>query len=46
MGMLDDLAIWNRALSEAEVNDLMENGFLAVEPDGKLTTAWGAVKYH
>jgi len=46
-GMLDELGIWNRALSEAEINDLVEKGFAAaVEPGGKLTTAWGAVKYH
>ena len=45
-GMLDDLGIWNRALSEDEINDLIEKGVFAVEPGGKLTTAWGAVKYH
>jgi hypothetical protein len=45
MGSIDDVAIYNRALTEAEIRELMERGpFAAVEPGGKLTAAWGAMK--
>jgi hypothetical protein len=44
-GVLDDVAIWNRGLSEAEVNGLMTGDVLtAVRPAGKLTTTWGEMK--
>lgn len=47
-GLMDDLNIWKRGLSEAEVNDIMNNGLgtvlTAVEADGKLTTTWGKLK--
>lgn len=46
IGMIDDLGIWNRALSEDEINALIEEGVFAVEADGKLATVWGAVKSH
>ena len=47
-GLIDEVAIYNRALSGAEINMLM-NGIgdvvKAVDPASKLTTSWGAVKY-
>lgn len=44
-GSIDDVVIYNRALTEAEVRQLMENGpFAAVGPGGKLTATWGASK--
>ena len=47
-GLMDDLNIWKRGLSEAEVNDIMNNGLgavlTAVEAGGKLTTTWGKLK--
>ncbi len=44
-GTMDDVAIWNRGLSQAEVAEMMTVGIpLAVEPSGKLTTTWGAMK--
>jgi hypothetical protein len=44
-GVLDDVAIWNRGLSEAEINELMTgDAITAVRPAGKLTTTWGAMK--
>ena len=47
-GLMDDLNIWKRGLSEAEVNDIMNNGLstvlTAVEAEGKLATTWGKLK--
>ena len=47
-GMMDEVAIFNRALSEDEINQIMSGGLsqsvLAVEPAGKLGIAWGALK--
>lgn len=50
-GMIDEIIIWDRALSEDEVQDLA-NGTrpdraLAVKAEGKLATTWGKMKsYH
>jgi hypothetical protein len=45
-GTIDDVAIWNRGLSQAEIAEMMTVGIpLAVEPNGKLARTWGAVKY-
>ncbi len=49
-GIIDDVAIWNRALTAEEINELMVNGIpsdveSAVEPIEKLTTTWGAIKH-
>ena len=46
-GMIDEVAVYNRALSEDELKKLMEEGLkgiLAVRHPGKLTTTWGHVK--
>lgn len=44
-GILDDIAIIDRALDEAEMKILMENGAIyAVEASGKLSTQWGFLK--
>ena len=50
-GIIDDVIIWDRALSEDEVEDLANESrpdkALAVKAEGKLTTSWGKVKsYH
>jgi len=42
-GVIDDVAFWNRALSEVEIQDLLME-IVAVEPAGKLTTTWGKMK--
>ena len=45
--MIDEVAVYNRALSEDELKKLMEEGLkgiLAVRHPGKLTTTWGHVK--
>lgn len=41
---LDDLYVYDRALSTDEVIDVMDGNLLPVEPKDKLTTTWGSVK--
>lgn len=46
-GLMDDLNIWKRGLTEEEVNIIMNDSvdaFLAVEAQGKLATTWGRLK--
>ena len=44
MGMLDELRLYDRALSEAEVLQNYESEGLAVNPAGKLSFTWGGIK--
>ena len=46
-GLMDELNVWKRGLTEEEVNMIMSDGvdaFLAVEAEGKLATTWGKLK--
>ena len=43
-GSVDEVVIYNRALSEAEIKDVMANGPLAVSQEGKLAGTWGEIK--
>ena len=46
-GLMDDLNVWKRGLTEEEVNTIMNDGveaFLAVEARGKLATTWAKLK--
>ena len=47
-GLMDEFNLWKRGLSEAEVNDIMNNGLGAqltpVEARDKLATTWGRLK--
>lgn len=46
-GTIDEVVIYNRALSEQEINELMEDGatvMLDVQPSGKLATTWSQIK--
>ena len=46
-GTLDDMAVFNRALSEKEVSQLMKDGLktsLAIEAKEKLVTTWSRLK--
>ena len=47
IGLIDDVAIWNVALDEDEINQAMDRVY-AVEPENKLPTRWGRIKdkYH
>jgi len=44
VGALDDLVIYNRALSEAEIRKDMEGINMSVDRQNKLSTFWGSVK--
>ncbi|MCG9132016.1 LamG domain-containing protein [Candidatus Poribacteria bacterium] len=43
-GSIDEAAIWRRALSEAEIQEIANEGFLAVSPLDKAATTWGSIK--
>ena len=47
-GIIDEVGIFNDALAEADVNDIMKRGLeaaaLAIEPSGKLAVTWGSIK--
>lgn len=46
-GTIDEVVLYDRALSEKELNELMEDGMsvaLDVQPGGKLVTAWSRIK--
>jgi hypothetical protein len=42
--VIDELAVYNRAVTPDEVNEIMDVGVVAVEPQGKLATTWGNLK--
>ena len=47
LGLIDEVRIWNRALSEDEVIDQMNKGhfeLFPVDPRQKLATTWGTLK--
>ena len=46
-GVIDEVILYGRALSDAEINELMGKsitGALGVKPGGKLVTMWGQIK--
>ena len=45
-GLIDEIAIYSRALTEEEILEAMEqgHGFIAVHPSGKLPLCWGIIK--
>ncbi len=43
-GSIDEVAIWNRALSGTEIRDAMRGNLLAVSPIDKVATTWGNIK--
>lgn len=44
LGLIDEVRIWNRALSMDEVRVEMETAATPVEPLGKLSTTWATLK--
>ncbi len=49
VGAVDDVGIFNQALEEEEIKEIMDKGLrmfvTAVEPSGKLATTWGSMKW-
>lgn len=46
-GLIDEVGFFTKALSEAQINDVKDNGlaeYTAVEAAGKATTTWGLLK--
>ena len=46
-GLIDEVRLWDRALSEKEIGQYMEMGVkeaLAVNPQAKLSVVWSSVK--
>lgn len=43
-GSIDEVAIWSRALSEAEIKTAMQGPLLSVSPKDKVATTWGNIK--
>lgn len=43
-GSIDEVAIWDRALSEDEVRTTMRGPLLSVSPKDKIATTWGTIK--
>jgi hypothetical protein len=46
VGTMDEVAIFSEALSEDEIKRPMTGGLSAVEPEGRLSLTWGAIKHH
>ena len=47
LGVIDEVRIWNRALSEDEIVEQMNKGFdesFPVDPQHKVATTWGTIK--
>jgi len=43
VGLIDEVAIWNKALTQAQINQAMKT-VLDVEATDKLPTCWGQIK--
>ena len=43
-GMIDEVALWRRALTQTEIKTIMNGNFLAVSPRDKAVTTWGDMK--
>ncbi len=43
-GVIDEVAMYDRPLSEDEIQQDMEGAILSVEASGKLATTWGNLK--
>jgi len=45
IGVMDEVAVYDRALSQSEIKQkLMSGNILAVKSEGKLTITWGGIK--
>ena len=45
-GIIDEVAIFNRALTQAEIKTAMEGDIMMVDPTGRLPIIWSKLKRH
>lgn len=45
LGIIDEVRIYDRVLTEDEIADVMESESLDVEPSGKIAVTWGQIKH-
>jgi hypothetical protein len=43
-GIIDEVAVFNRVLTDTEVQTAMQGDILAVDVSDKLATTWGGLK--
>ena len=43
-GIIDEVFLFNRIITEAEISEIMNGDFLPVAPAEKLATTWGSIK--
>ena len=43
-GVIDEVFLFNRIITEAEIDEIMDGGFVPVELAEKLATTWGSIK--
>ena len=43
-GIIDEVFLFDRIITAAEIDEIMSGDFLPVEPAEKLTTTWGSIK--
>jgi len=44
IGVIDEVAIFNRAVTQAEIKTAMEGDIMSVDPDGRLSITWARLK--
>ena len=44
IGVIDEVAIFNRAVTQAEIKTAMEGDIMPVDPDGRLSITWARLK--
>ena len=45
-GIIDEIAIFNRALTQAEIKTALEGDIMMVDPTGRLPIIWSKLKRH
>ena len=43
-GAIDEVALWQRALTQAEIRTVLKGNILSVSPSDKVATTWGDIK--
>ena len=43
-GLIDEVSIWSRPLTQGEIMEKLIQGSVGVEPKGKATTTWASIK--